>query len=249
MRNEWKVVGHRGFCARYPENTLPGFQAACKAGVDAIELDVQLSADGIPLVFHDEDLARTTDASGLLKEYRFDELAGFSAHYPDKFGDKFSPIAIASLKQVAEALAGVAPHVFIEIKKESIPVLGRERYVQAVLDASAAFGEKRSIISFDDEMLELSKQMSPLPVGLCFLEYTEETRQLAMALKPDIMICEHAIVPREATLWAGDWEWFFYGIETTEQAADFYQRGVNWIEADDPLAVIVKPESGMEYES
>jgi len=47
------VEGHRGFCAKYPENTMISFQAALEMGVDAIEFDVWLTADKVPVLIHD----------------------------------------------------------------------------------------------------------------------------------------------------------------------------------------------------
>jgi glycerophosphoryl diester phosphodiesterase len=56
------VIGHRGYCQFAPENTLPSFAMAIRAGADLIELDYRHSADGVPVVIHDRDLDRTTDA-------------------------------------------------------------------------------------------------------------------------------------------------------------------------------------------
>ncbi|KAJ3563203.1 hypothetical protein NP233_g9090 [Leucocoprinus birnbaumii] len=60
--------GHRGASARFPENTLASFEAAIRDGAEGIESDVHLSKDGIVLMFHDPDLARTTNSTGLIKE-------------------------------------------------------------------------------------------------------------------------------------------------------------------------------------
>jgi glycerophosphoryl diester phosphodiesterase len=70
------AVAHRGLWSPDgpPENSLGAFQAACAAGY-GIELDVQLSADGEAMVFHDEDLARMTGASGRLCDRTAAELA------------------------------------------------------------------------------------------------------------------------------------------------------------------------------
>jgi glycerophosphoryl diester phosphodiesterase len=56
------VIGHRGFPAIAPENTLPSFEFALAAGVDLVELDYRQSADGELVVIHDADLDRTTNA-------------------------------------------------------------------------------------------------------------------------------------------------------------------------------------------
>lgn len=56
------VISHRGFSQRAPENTLPAFRLAKAAGADLIELDYHHSKDGVPVVIHDAELDRTTDA-------------------------------------------------------------------------------------------------------------------------------------------------------------------------------------------
>ena len=59
------LIGHRGVCARAPENTLPSFVLALDALVDLVELDYHQTQDGIPVVIHDDTLDRTTDAIAL----------------------------------------------------------------------------------------------------------------------------------------------------------------------------------------
>ena len=56
------VIAHRGYSMLAPENTIPAFQMAVKAGADLVELDYYHSRDGIPVVFHDSNLDRTSNA-------------------------------------------------------------------------------------------------------------------------------------------------------------------------------------------
>ena len=56
------LIGHRGYPARYPENTLASFEGAMQAGCDMIELDVTLTKDRKVVVIHDDTLDRTTTA-------------------------------------------------------------------------------------------------------------------------------------------------------------------------------------------
>ena len=56
------IIAHRGASAAFPENTLPAFVAGVEAGADLVELDYRHSADGVPVVLHDDALDRTTDA-------------------------------------------------------------------------------------------------------------------------------------------------------------------------------------------
>ncbi|HOW64955.1 MAG TPA: glycerophosphodiester phosphodiesterase family protein [Candidatus Paceibacterota bacterium] len=57
------VIAHRGYSAFAPENTLPAFQLAKAAGADLVELDYHIARDRVPIVIHDSDLDRTTDAA------------------------------------------------------------------------------------------------------------------------------------------------------------------------------------------
>ncbi|MGF1546037.1 MAG: glycerophosphodiester phosphodiesterase family protein, partial [Thiotrichales bacterium] len=60
------LVAHRGYALRYPENTLPAIEAALAAGARYVEIDVQLSADQVPVLFHDRSLMRMCEVTGAL---------------------------------------------------------------------------------------------------------------------------------------------------------------------------------------
>ncbi|HVF40493.1 MAG TPA: glycerophosphodiester phosphodiesterase family protein, partial [Gemmatimonadaceae bacterium] len=103
------VIGHRGARAHAPENTIESFAQAVAAGAEAIEFDIRLSADGVPVVFHDPQVSRTTDGTGEVKRMTFAELRELDAgarYTPD--GGKTYPYAgmghrIPSLEEVIEA--------------------------------------------------------------------------------------------------------------------------------------------------
>jgi glycerophosphoryl diester phosphodiesterase len=78
-KGELVRIAHRGASGRAPENTRAAFAAAIALGADAIELDCQLSADGVPVVIHDETLERTTSGLGPVGTKRWDELAALDA--------------------------------------------------------------------------------------------------------------------------------------------------------------------------
>ncbi len=65
---ELEIIAHRGYSAIAPENTLSAFNAAIQHQADSIEFDVQLSADGIPVIIHDSTLDRTTNGTGKVIE-------------------------------------------------------------------------------------------------------------------------------------------------------------------------------------
>ena len=69
-----KVIGHRGAMAYAPENTLESFREAHRRGATWVEIDVKLTADGVPVVMHDASLKRTTGVDRLVAEVRAAEL-------------------------------------------------------------------------------------------------------------------------------------------------------------------------------
>jgi glycerophosphoryl diester phosphodiesterase len=75
------IFAHRGGAKLAPENTLAAFENGTALGADGLELDVRLSGDGVPVVFHDADLDRTTDRSGPVIGLTADELAAVDAGY------------------------------------------------------------------------------------------------------------------------------------------------------------------------
>ena len=68
-----KIFAHRGASGYAPENTLEAFALAITQGADGIELDVQLTKDGIPVVIHDETIDRVTEKKGWVKDYTLTE--------------------------------------------------------------------------------------------------------------------------------------------------------------------------------
>ncbi len=68
------LLGHRGLSSKHLENSLEAFRAALAAGLDGFELDVQPTRDGVCLVLHDEDLARTAHGSGCLRQMKAAEM-------------------------------------------------------------------------------------------------------------------------------------------------------------------------------
>ena len=73
------MFAHRGGAKLAPENTIPAFDNGMAHGADGIELDVQLSADGVPVVIHDKTLDRTTNRTGPVHALTVDELARVDA--------------------------------------------------------------------------------------------------------------------------------------------------------------------------
>ncbi|PYZ98670.1 glycerophosphodiester phosphodiesterase [Alteribacter lacisalsi] len=73
------IIAHRGNKRYTPENTMAAFMSAASSGADGIELDVQWTKEGVPVVFHDEKIDRTTNGRGWLRSFTYRELREFDA--------------------------------------------------------------------------------------------------------------------------------------------------------------------------
>lgn len=107
------LYAHRGASAEAPENTLAAFRWALDAGADGVELDVHLSADGVPVVIHDETLERTTDGEGLVAACTVDVLQRLDAG--SWFAPHFAGEPLPTLDETLQLLAGRA-RLNLEVK-------------------------------------------------------------------------------------------------------------------------------------
>ena len=114
------VIGHRGNAAHAPENTIESFRQALALGVDAIELDVRLTRDGVPVVIHDPTLGRTTDRNDAVADISFASLrradagAAFTPDAGATFPYRGRGLTIPTLREVIDATPGVP--LLIEVK-------------------------------------------------------------------------------------------------------------------------------------
>jgi glycerophosphoryl diester phosphodiesterase len=115
------VIAHRGASGSAPENTLPAFELAARQGADAFELDVRLTADGIPVVLHDPTLDRTTDGLGPLAALRLPDLrevdagARFTLDRGRTFPFRAGGVRISTLAEVLRAFPEMP--VLVEVKE------------------------------------------------------------------------------------------------------------------------------------
>ena len=114
--NPCKVFAHRGASHYAPENTLPAFALAAAQGADGIELDVHLSKDGELVVIHDEELDRTTDGTGLVRDHTLAQLQALCA---DNHMPGFADARIPTLREVLALVRPTPLLVNIELKTGS----------------------------------------------------------------------------------------------------------------------------------
>jgi len=159
------VVAHRGASSDRPENTLEAFGAALEAGAQAVEMDVRLTADGVPVVLHDPDVSRVTDGKGLVSELGLAELKRLDAS-----GGRGPSVEIPTLREVLDLVSGRAG-VDLEIKNiPGEPAFDpRQPGLIAALGAldSAGFIGPVLISSFNPATIARSRELEPdVPTGL-----------------------------------------------------------------------------------
>ena len=98
------VVAHRGFAGVFPENTLTAVNGAYDRGADAVEVDVMMAEDRVPIIMHDDKVDRTTNGTGLVSSFTSAQLHQLDAC--TKFGSKWSPCPVPLAREVMEAAKG-----------------------------------------------------------------------------------------------------------------------------------------------
>ncbi|MEM6811946.1 MAG: glycerophosphodiester phosphodiesterase family protein [Pseudomonadota bacterium] len=148
------VIGHRGAASYAPENTLEGIHTAADMGVKWVELDVKLTKDDVPILFHDDELDRTTNGSGKVAETKYEDIQQLETG--SWFGESFTGIKVPTLEEAIEVLIDRDLGLNLEIK----PCAGREtETAEAALDILSQYWDERSnllISSFQHGCLEVS---------------------------------------------------------------------------------------------
>ncbi|MCA9516048.1 MAG: glycerophosphodiester phosphodiesterase [Myxococcales bacterium] len=168
------LIAHRGASADAPENTLAAFRRALDDGADGVEMDVRLTRDGVPVVFHDDDLARLTGAAGPIEQL---DAAAVAALRVPAGGGEGVPTLADVLGAIAPALADPARAflVNVELKPAGSAAAALVAACRPLLDPLA---EHLVVSSFDPRVILAAAAGADWP-----LAYLYET-PLALAALP-----------------------------------------------------------------
>ncbi len=151
-KRDWKIVGHKGAAGEAPENTLASFELAMKMGADMVEIDVHYSKDGEVVVFHDEDVSRTTNGTGKVHELTLAELKELDAG--SWFGDTtYAGEQIPTLEETIDLIHGKMECI-IDIKSKGHEFYeGFAKHIVDIIDEKGA-KEWCIIQAYDERYLE-----------------------------------------------------------------------------------------------
>jgi len=231
------LVAHRGYPLHYPENTQVAIEAAVRAGACYVEFDIQLTADGVPVLLHDADLQRMAGVDHCIHDLTLAQARVFSFGEADRLGDKFSEVRIATLAEITAFLTTTPDtRAFVEIKRASLRRFGVERVMDAVFAAIGNVSAQCVIISFDADALRYTRTHSALPIGWVFEPWSQDALELGTALRPEYIFTDHETLPDNiATLpqnSSAAWTWALYEVSDPDVALRLAQRGATLIETN-----------------
>lgn len=241
------VIGHRGNRAHAPENTIESFAQAVAAGADAIELDVRVSSDGVPVVIHDPHVRRTTSGSGDIARMTFPEIRALDAGA--RFttdGGKTYPYRgkghrIPSFDEVLEAFPSTP--TLIEIKtaaaaqavRRSIETHHAEgRTVVESMEGAALQAFSDSSIAIGAARADVVRAMSELLLGLPLTPFAFRALCLPLSYYGlPIPVRRFARVAPSQNCVVHVWT-----VNDSRVATSLWLDGVSGIVSDDPAAML-----------
>ena len=158
------ILGHRGAAGCAPENTLLSFERCLDQGADAVESDVQITADGVPVLLHDSDVGRVTEGDGPVEAMTFSELAGLDAGHHFTIDDRGATepddsrafrgqgLRVPSLREAFERFPRARFN--LEIKTRAHGAVARVVELVAQLDRA----ERTLLVAGDDETMRVLRE-------------------------------------------------------------------------------------------
>lgn len=222
-------IAHRGYAAAFPENTLIALDAAWQAGAEFVEVDIQLSADSVPVLFHDRDLHRLCQQTGAIHDYTFSQLQNFNVTDSEKFADQYSDNKITSLVTFIDYLKeNKKLKAFIELKRSMIEKFGEQQVLDILLPLFEDIKGQITFISYEQAILKNISKNTTFTTGIVVDEWEEYNKEADW--KSEWVFCsaeglpedntELKIVPKIAVFEVGD----------INMANTLLEKGINYLE-------------------
>ena len=184
------LIGHRGVAGHAPENTLQAIRTAGEMGLKMVEVDVKLTQDQRPIVFHDDKLDRTTDGAGRVKDTPLEEINHLDAGIT--FSREFIGEPVPTLEEVLDLAIEMEMQLNLELK----PCPGTDRETAAIaLDIAQAMWPDDLppplISSFSEISMKVAMEVAPdWPRALLVEKIKSDWRDKAEALNAICVIAD-----------------------------------------------------------
>jgi glycerophosphoryl diester phosphodiesterase len=157
----FEIVAHRGITETYPENTIPAFEDAIEQGADAVEFDVRLTSDSVPVVFHYFYLDEITQGTGTIFNYPLEQLRGVEVGHSE--GKRKS--RLSTFSEVLDAIGG---RIGLEIEIKG-PEPESAKIISDILDDHKSIWNTIEVTSYEPVLLqEFRKNCPDIPTDLLF---------------------------------------------------------------------------------
>jgi glycerophosphoryl diester phosphodiesterase len=231
-----KIIAHRGSPREAPENTLASFRRAKLSGAAWVEFDVALTKDARPVIFHDDELERTSDGKGLLAETDFEDVKHLDAGA--WFDRQFAGEPIPTLEETLELLAALGLGFNMELKTDP----GREAELAkiAVPLAKDMWPDELPaplISSFSRISVAAARELAPeWPMDVIYDRIPQEWKEDAKTLELVAIGANHKHLTREQVMdiRGSGLKLTAYTVNEIDRAAALFQWGVDGIFTDVP---------------
>jgi glycerophosphoryl diester phosphodiesterase len=231
------LVAHRGDAAGHPENTLPAFRSALDLGVRFIEVDTQLSANGVPVVVRDH-MVMSEAGPMSVTELTAAEISKLDASDPQRFGERFAGTCIPRLVDVLSLLTKrPETTVFVSVGRASVSSFGHDQVIAQIAEALKPFRARCIVISADLPAVHRARQTSGFAIGWVISALDTHTRIKFEALQPEYLFCDRGMLPPGSSLPRGPWRWVVRDVMTLDVALDLAARGADFVATQDARAL------------
>ncbi len=225
-----QLIAHRGWQRRYPENTLVGIEGALQAGARHVEIDIQLTADQVPVLCHDVSLQRVCGVNRKIFALDWADLGRYSAFEPTRLGQAFAGTPLSTL---ADCVALMAQNrhatLYVEIKEESLRHFGTDIVLRRVLAELAPIRDHCYLISFDMTVLEQARRAGWRAVAPVLRRIAQLDETAMTELAPALAFCNVKLL-RGVKPGALAYPLAVYEIDRLDTAQRLLRQGVALVE-------------------
>lgn len=232
------LIAHRGDSAHAPENTLSSFRSAKSKGAQCVEFDVMLTKDGEAIVFHDEEVDRTTNGHGRVEELDLEYIRSLDAG--EWFSQEFKNERVPTLVEVIKLLVELDLDANIELKPSGNSAMQTTLTVIDQIKEHWPADKKPPLISsFNSQCINLAHQFAPeYPRALLVSEWSNDYIDLAREYGcvginlnyQDLLSAEIVQTIKQAGFFT-----YAYTVNSVDLAKELDALGVDGIFSDNPL--------------
>ncbi|WP_111977460.1 glycerophosphodiester phosphodiesterase family protein [Algibacillus agarilyticus] len=234
-----EFVAHRGDCSGHIENTLSSIRSTLMAGIRLIEIDVQLSKDGVPVLFHDRTLDRLTHTKGAVAElslYELQQLRLYSTQESENEKTRHNFASIPTLDDViALVLQYPSVRLFVEVKRINFLFFSYQYVMHQLLPCITPVSERTILLSFSYRFLRYCQHDTNYQLAYVLPNWSNLNAKMLNKLKPDYIFCNHELIPINYPFLNDQYIWVLYEITDLQALQHFYQRGVRYFESFDSV--------------